>query len=95
MFVETRHVVFLEDEMIRESTASREISLEERWVYVPTPMIHEPTFSMPVVVAPAVQDIMVATSIVSSHVAAVNEEEVHVFQEPVVTREEEQQQPPI
>ena len=37
-FVETRHAVFLEDDMIRESMVAREISFEEKRVYVPTPM---------------------------------------------------------
>jgi hypothetical protein len=40
-YVETRHIIFLEDEMRRRSTVPREISLKEKWVYVPTPMIHE------------------------------------------------------
>jgi hypothetical protein len=40
-FVEIRHAVFLENEMMRGSTVPREISLEEKRVYVPTPMIHE------------------------------------------------------
>ena len=43
-FVETRHVVFLEDEMMRGSMVAREIDLEEKRVYAPTPMIHEPFF---------------------------------------------------
>jgi hypothetical protein len=30
-----RHAIFLEDEMMRGSTVPREISLEEKWVYVP------------------------------------------------------------
>jgi hypothetical protein len=38
-FVEMRHVVFLEDEMIKGNMIAREIDLEEKWVYVPTPMI--------------------------------------------------------
>jgi hypothetical protein len=37
-FIETRHVVFLENEMMKGSTVSQEISLEEKRVYVPTPM---------------------------------------------------------
>jgi hypothetical protein len=40
-YVETRYTIFLEDEMIRRSTVPQEISLEEKRVYVPTPMIHE------------------------------------------------------
>jgi hypothetical protein len=37
--VEMRHAVFLEDEVIRESMVPREIRLEEKRVYVPTPMV--------------------------------------------------------
>jgi hypothetical protein len=40
-YVEIRHAIFLEGEMMRESTVPQEISLEEKRVYVPTPMIHE------------------------------------------------------
>jgi hypothetical protein len=38
-FLETRHVVFLEDEMMRGSMVARKIDLEEKRVYVPTLMI--------------------------------------------------------
>ena len=38
-FVETRHAVFLEDDMIRGSMVAREINFEEKRVYVPTPMV--------------------------------------------------------
>ena len=38
-FVETRHAVFLEDDMIRRSMVVREINLEEKHVHVPTPMV--------------------------------------------------------
>ena len=38
-FVETRHAVFLKDNMIRGSMVAREISFEEKRVYVPTPMV--------------------------------------------------------
>jgi hypothetical protein len=34
-FVEMRHVVFLEDVMMRGSTVPQEIILEEKWVYCP------------------------------------------------------------
>jgi hypothetical protein len=37
--METRHAIFLEDEVIRESTVPREIRLEEKRVCVPTPMV--------------------------------------------------------
>jgi hypothetical protein len=36
--IETRHIIFLDDEVIRRSTVPREIQLEEKRVYVPTPM---------------------------------------------------------
>ena len=55
-FVETRHAVFLEDEMMRGSMVAREIDLDEKRVYAPTSMIHEPFFSLPAVAAPTVQD---------------------------------------
>ena len=38
-FTETRHAVFLEDDMVRGSMVAREINFEEKRVYVPTPMI--------------------------------------------------------
>jgi hypothetical protein len=43
-FVEMRHAVFLEDEMVRGSMVAREITLEEKRVHVPTPKIQEPFF---------------------------------------------------
>ena len=50
-FVETRHAIFLEDEMMRGSMVAREIDLEEKRMYAPTPMIYEPFFSLPAVAA--------------------------------------------
>jgi hypothetical protein len=50
--VETRHAVFLEDEVTRGSTVPREIQLEEKQVCVPTPMVAEPFFLVPAVVTP-------------------------------------------
>ena len=38
-FVETRHAVFLEEELIKGSMVAREINLEEKHVHVPTPMV--------------------------------------------------------
>ena len=40
-FVETRNAVFLEDDMIRGSMVAREISFEEKRVYVPTFTVQE------------------------------------------------------
>jgi hypothetical protein len=50
--METRHAIFLEDEVIRESTVPREIRLEEKRVCVPNPMVTEPFFSVPAAVTP-------------------------------------------
>jgi len=49
-FVETRHASFLEDQMIRGSKAAPEITLEEKRVFMPIPMVQEPYFTIPVVV---------------------------------------------
>jgi hypothetical protein len=51
-FKETRPAAFLEDRMIRGSMAARKIDLEEKRVFVPTPMTQEPYFSLHVVAAP-------------------------------------------
>jgi hypothetical protein len=95
-FVETRHAVILEDEMMRESTIARKIDLEEKRVCVPTPMTQEPFFELLVLVAPTVRDTVVPTPVVSSPVVTVNNDEEHVLQEPIQTNtidEGEQQQP--
>jgi hypothetical protein len=78
-FVETKHTVFLEDEMVRGSKVAQGISLEEKRVHAPIMMIQEPFFSIPVVAASTVQDTTVTTPIISSPVATMNEKE-----EPVV-----------
>ena len=51
-FIKTRHTASLEDQMIKGSMVAREIDLEEKRVFVPTPMTQEPYFSLPVVAAP-------------------------------------------
>ena len=58
---------------------AQEISFEEKRVYVPTPMVQEPFFTLPVVAVPTVQDTVVTTSVVSSPVATMNEHEEPVF----------------
>jgi len=67
-FVETRHAVFLEDQMVRGSMVARKIDLEEKRVFVPTPMIQEPFFALPVAAAPTVQNTIVPAPVVSSPV---------------------------
>ena len=63
-------------------------------MHVPTLMIQEPFFSIPIAAAPIVQDTLVTTHVVISPVATMNEDEEPVVQdpiEPVVAHEEEQQ----
>ena len=96
-FVEIRHATFFEDQMIRGSMAARKIDLEEKRVFVPTPMTQEPYFFLPVTVAPAVQRTAMPTSVVSSPNVAANENEdsiPHAQSEPIAADEGEQQQPP-
>jgi hypothetical protein len=86
--------VFLEKELIRGSMVAREINLEEKRVHVPTPMVQEPFFTLPVVAGPTVQDTVVTALVVGSPVATMNEHEEHVLQYPIesgVAHEEEQQ----
>ena len=93
-FVETRHTVFLQDEMMRGSMVAREIDLEEKRVYAPTPMIHEPFFSLPAVATPTIQDTVVPTPVVILPMATMNDDEEPVLQdpiEPIATHEGEQQ----
>jgi hypothetical protein len=78
-FVKIRHAVFLEDDMVTGSMVAQEINLEEKRVYVPTPMVEEPYFSLPVAAAPTVQDTEVTTPVVSSPMETVNKNEEHVL----------------
>ena len=82
-FVETRHAAFLEDQMVRGSMVARKIELEEKRVFVPTPMIQEPFFVLPVAAAPTVQNTIVLAPIVSSPVVATNQNEEPVLQDPI------------
>jgi hypothetical protein len=105
--METRHAVFLEDEVIRGSTLPREIRLEEKQVCVPTLMVTEPFFSVSAVITPMAQGNVVAepiadspvpmtaTPIIGSSMTEVDEELESVFQEPITNHEEEQQEPPV
>jgi hypothetical protein len=89
-YVETRHAIFLEDEMMRGSTVPREISLEEKRVYVPTPMIRELIPPVPM------QEYISPTFEVGSSSAAPNVNGAPVIQEPEVPNaviDEEEQQP--
>jgi hypothetical protein len=76
--------------MMRESTVPREISLEEKWVYVSTPMIHE------LIPSVSVQECISPTFWVESSSAAPNVNGASVIQEPEVPNvviDEEEEQP--
>ena len=62
---------------------AREINLKEKRVYAPTPMIHEPFFSLLVVTAPTVQDTVVPAPVVIPPVATMNDDEEPILQDPV------------
>ena len=82
--------------MVRGSMVAREIDLEEKRVCVPTPMIQEPFFSLPIAAAPTIPDIVVPTPIVSCPAMATNDNMEPVLQdptEPIATNEGEPQQP--
>jgi hypothetical protein len=93
--------------VIRGSMVPREIRLEEKRVYVPTPMVAESVFSLLATVTPMVQGNVVAepvvdspvpmaaTPIIGSPMSEIDEEVEPVFQEPIANHEEEQQEPPI
>jgi hypothetical protein len=90
-YVEIRHAIFLEDEMMRGSTVPREIRLEEKRVYVPTPMIYELFPSVPV------QEYISPTFEFGSSSAAPNVNGAPVIQKPevpnaVIDDEQEQSQ---
>jgi len=94
--VETRHAVFLEDELMRGSIVAREIDLEEKQVYAPTSMVQEPFFELPAAATPTTQDVVVPAPVVIPPMATTNEDEEPMVQnptEPIATHEGEQQQP--
>jgi hypothetical protein len=89
-YVEMRHAIFSDHEMMRGSNMPQEISLEEKWVYMPTTMIHELIPSVPVL------EYISPTFEVGSSSAAPNVNEAPVIQEPEVPNtviDEEEDQP--
>jgi hypothetical protein len=97
-FVETRHAVFLEDEMIRGSRVVRKVDLEEKRVCAPNPMIQEPYFSLRVVPAPTAPEVVVQAPVVTPPVATISEDLEPVPQDPIestVAHEDETPQPPV
>jgi hypothetical protein len=94
-FIETRHAVFLEDDMMRGSVAARKIDLEEKRVTAPTPMIQEPYFELPVFATPSVPDTTVSAPVIVPHAATINDNVEPVLQETIepITVDGGQQQP--
>jgi hypothetical protein len=89
-FGEMRHAIFLEDKIMRGRTVPQEISLQEKWVYVPTLMIHEPIPPM------TVHEHTIPTFKVGSLMATPNVNDVPIIQEPEVPNaviDEEEDQP--
>ena len=62
---------------------AREIDLEVKRVYAPTPMIHELFFSLPAVAASIVLDTIVLAPVVIPPVATMNDDEEPVLQDPI------------
>jgi hypothetical protein len=58
---------------------AREINLEEKRIHVPTPMVQEPFFTLPIVAGPTMQDTVVTTLVVSSPMAIMNKHEEPVL----------------
>jgi len=94
-FVETRHAVFLEDDMMRGSMVARKIDLEEKRVYAPNPMTQEPFFALPAVPAQTIPEVVVQEPVATPPVPTVSES-LDFRQEPTepnVAHEREEQQP--
>lgn len=87
-FIEIRHAVFLEDDVIRGSMTSREIDLEEKRNHVPMPMIEDPIFPAHANVAPPIHGTADATPAESPAIttsnASNNEEPNEDVQQPAV-----------
>jgi hypothetical protein len=81
-FVEMRHAVFLEDELMRGTMVARKIDLEEKRVHAPNPMIKEPFFSLPIVPASAIPQVAVQAPVVTPPVTTRCEDSEPVHQEP-------------
>src|ERR1041385_4184107 len=97
-FIEMRQAIFLEDEMMRGSMVARKIDLEEKRVQAPNPTIQESFFSLPVVPASTIPEVVVQAPVVTPPVATMGEDPEPVRQEPaepIVEHEREVQQPPL
>ena len=75
---------------MRGSMVAREIDLEVKRVYLPTLIIHEPIFSLPVVAAPTVLGTVVPAPVVIPPMTTMNDNLQDPI-EPIATHEGEQQ----
>ena len=78
--------------IINESMVTREIDLEEKREYMPTPMIHVPIFLLPDVTAPTTHVVVMPAPVVIPPMATMSEYMEPVLQkpvEPIVVHEEE------
>jgi hypothetical protein len=97
-FVKMRHAIFLEDELMRGSMVAQKIDLEEKRVHAPNPMIQESFFSLPVVAALTIPEVVVQALVITPPVTTRCEDPKHVRGEPTepfVEHEREMQQPPL
>ena len=62
-FVETRHAVFLESDMMKGEITPRQIDLEEKRDYVAMPIIQKPYFAPTVGIAPSNERVVETTSV--------------------------------
>ena len=70
---------------------TQKIDLEQKWAFVPTPMIQEPFFTLPIAATPTTHDVVVPAPVVSSPVVATNQNEepiLHDSIEPIAADEE-------
>jgi hypothetical protein len=90
MFVETRHVVFLENDGISGNLELRKIDLEEKRVYVASPLIPQINFPVPRMDAALV--VLASVTRVAPPVDSVATLNVEVFEENVVHANNEEPQ---
>jgi hypothetical protein len=84
--------------MMRGSMVARKIDLEEKGVHAPNPMIQEPFFSLPVVLAPTIPEVAMQAPVVTPPVTTMSDDPELVHREPtepVVEHKRELQQPPL
>nr|AAV24758.1 putative polyprotein [Oryza sativa Japonica Group] len=95
-FIETRHDVFLENDIIKGSMTPREVVLEEKLNYVPMPLIEEPVFSTHTRVTPSIErnnDATSAEAPATTSSSISNDENNEDTQQPQVVIDEQNNEP--